>query len=33
MGTIEVLTRVSRKLSQVSEAFVEFLATELTAGG
>jgi DNA-binding transcriptional LysR family regulator len=33
MGTIEVLTRVSRKLSSVSEAFLAFLAKELAPGG
>jgi hypothetical protein len=33
MGTIEVLTRVSRKLSPVSEAFLGFLGTELAPGG
>ncbi len=33
MGTIEVLTRVSRKLSPVSEEFLGFLGTELASGG
>jgi DNA-binding transcriptional LysR family regulator len=33
MGTIEVLTRVSRKLSPVSEEFLAFLGTELVPGG
>jgi DNA-binding transcriptional LysR family regulator len=33
MGTIEVLTRVSRKLSPVSEEFLGFLRTELASGG
>jgi DNA-binding transcriptional LysR family regulator len=33
MGTIEVLTRVSRKLSPVSEAFLAFLGNALASGG